>query len=310
MATFEHYQHTFSNNVRDLAGGPMRSVLPEFVDKDNQGGKVAYLDSAGPGADITASALTNKKTRKTYEADGSKTLAKWNEIHTPHNEITKLRTLSQPQLIEWGHTFDEDEDILEIVDPTNKTVRQGMRSVFKARDQVILNGITAASVSRVDSTSTDEVSPVTVTFPASQQIDTGQNDIVLLTDFTSILEKFEDQYIDEKIYVLVNPTTKKIIIDNNEKIHDTDFVNKHAYFHDGKLPDVYGLCFITHPLVADNKLYAFTKEAIILNQYKAFKSSLSKVPELREGHQVYLREKLDCKRVDDLKVVHMTITTA
>ena len=309
MATFEHYQHTFSNNVRDLAGGPMRSVLPEFVDKDNQGGKVAYLDSAGPGADITDSALTDKKTRKSYEMEASKTLEKWNEIHTPHNEITKLRTLSMPRLIEWGHTFDEDEDILEIVDPTNKTVRQGMRSVVKARDQLILNGITAPAVSRVDSSSADEVSPVTIVFPASQQIDTGQNDIVLLTDLTSIGEAFETQYVDEKIYVLVNPTTKKIIIDNNEKIHDTDFVNKHAYFHEGKLPDVYGLCFITHPLVADNKLYAFTKEAIILNQYKAFKSSLSKVPELREGHQVYLREKLDCKRVDDLKVVHMTITT-
>jgi hypothetical protein len=309
MATFEHYKHTFSNNVRDLAGGPMRSVLPEFVDKDNQGGKVAYLDSAGPGADITATALTAKTTRKTYEADGSKTLAKWNAIHTPHNEIVKVRTLSQPQLIEWGHTFDEDEDILEIVDPTNKTTRQGMRSMVKAKDQLILNGITAASVSRVNSTSTDEVSPVTINLPASQAIDTAANDVVTLEDFTSILEKFENQYIDEKIYVLISPTTKKVIIDNNEKIHNTDFVNKHSYFHGGELPDVYGMCFITHPLVDDDMLYAFTKEAIILNQYKAFTSSISKVPELREGTQAYMREKLDCKRVDDLKVVHMTITT-
>lgn len=309
MATFEHYKHTFTQNVRDLAGGPMRSVLPEFVDKDNQSGKVVYLDSAGPGADTTASALTAKKTRKTYEADASKSLAKWNEIHTPHNEITKLRTLSTPQLNEWGHTFDEDEDILEIVDPTNKTVRQGMRTIFKTRDQIILNGIKAASVSRVDSSSSDEVSPVTVNFPAGQQIDTAADDVVTLKDISAAVAMFEDQYIDDRIFCLISPTTKKIIIDNNEKIHSTDFVSRSGYFESGDLPEIYGVSFISHPLVEENKLYYFCKEAIVLNQFKGFESSLSKVPHLREGTQAYMREKIDCKRVDDLKVVHQTITT-
>lgn len=310
MATFEHYQHTFSNNVRDLAGGPMRSVLPELVDKDNQKGKVAYLDSAGPGPDKAPTQLTAKKTRKTYEADGSKSLAKWNEIHTPHDEISKLRTLSTPQLNEWGHTFDEDEDILEIVDPTNKTVRQGMRTVFKTRDQIILNGIKATSVSRVDSSSSDEVSPVTVNFPAGQSINTGQNDIVKLTDISAAKAMFEDQYIDEQIFCLVSPTTKKLIIDNNEKIHDTDFVSRSGYFESGALPEIYGVNFISHPLADENKLYYFCKEAIVMNQYKAFKSTLGKVEHMRDGTQAYLREKIDCKRVDDLKVVHQTITTA
>lgn len=309
MATFEHYQHTFSNTVRDLAGGPMRSVLPEFVDKDNQMGKVVYLDSAGPGTDTSPSQLTTKKTRKSYEADGSKTLAKWNQIHTPHNEISKLRTLSTPQLNEWGHTFDEDEDILEIVDPTNKTVRQGMRTIFKTRDQIILNGIKATSVARVNSTSTDEVSPVTVNFPSGQRINTGQNDKILLKDISAAKAMFEDQYIDEQIFCLVSPTTKKNIIDNNDNIHDTDFVSRSGYFEKGDLPEIYGVNFISHPLVDENKLYYFCKEAIVLNQYKAFMSTLEKVAHLRDGTQAYLREKINCKRVDDLKVVFQTITT-
>jgi hypothetical protein len=296
--------------VRDLAGGPMRSILPDFCEKENKKGSVVYLDSAGPGSDLSQSDLKAKKTRKTYEADGSKTLAKWNEIHTPHNEISKVRTLSEPKLLEWGHTFDEDEDILEIVDPTNKTIRQGMRSIFKARDQQVIDAISAGSVSRVNSSSTDEISPVTVNFPAGQAVDSDANDVISLTDISKVRAMFEDQYVDDEIYALISPTMKKVIIDNNEKVHDMDFVSRGAYFESGKLPEIYGIKFIPHPLVADDKVLAFCKEALVLNQYEAFKSSLSKVPHLREGTQAYMREKVDVKRVDDLKVVHLTMTSA
>jgi len=310
MATFEHYKQTFTTTWRDLAGTQYKTMLPEFVDKDNKRGEIAYLDSAGPGADITDTDLKTKKTRKSYEADASKTLEKWNAIHTPHNEINKEKTAISPRLLEWGHTFDEDEDILELIDPTNKTISQGMRTFMKAKDTMIINGISAASVNRVTSASADSTDLQAISLPASQTIDTGQHDIVLLSDLRKICERFEDAYVDEKKFVLINPIVKTILIDNNDKIHDTDFVDRHSYFHEGKLPQIYGLHFIVHPLMPTDKLYAWSKDAIVWNQFKAFESTISKVPEIREGTQAYIREKADCKRVDDLKVVHMTITTA
>lgn len=310
MATFEHYKFTFSETWRDLAGGPMRSLLPEFVDKDNKKGVSALIDSAGPGPDKTTSLTRNKKTRATYENDASKTLAKWVEIHTPHDEITQVRTFAYPYLNEWGHTFDEDESLLEIVDPTNKKVRQGMRVIWKTRDQHIVNGIKADTVSRVQSTSADEVSPENISFPGSQKIDAGTANKVLLTDLTAVTRLFRDQYVDSRIYGLISPTTEKNLIDNNDKIHNTDFVDKADYFMTGKLPQIYGISFITHPLVEDDKLYFFTSDAIVMNQFTPFKASISKVAEKREGTQAYMRENIDAVRVDDLKVVHMTIPSS
>lgn len=315
MPDMTHYFQQFNENVKDLAGAPSRSILRELVSKDNKRGSVVYLDSAGAGADLSIDDLkTDKKTRKTYEADGAKTLAKFNAIFTPHNDITRQRTLATPKLIEWGHSFDEDEDILEIVDPQNKTVRQGMRSIWKAQDQQVLNGINAASVVRVDG-ATSEVTPTTENMPAGQVFDTAQNDYISRKDMTKIVNLFEDQYVTDKIYCLISPTAKKGIIDNDEKITDADFIARsQAFGEDGsfmpnKFPEVFGVHFIVHPLVAANKFFAFTEESIVLNEFKAFKSDISIAETQRYSYIAYMREKCDCKRVDDLQVAHGTITT-
>lgn len=315
MPDMTHYFQQFNANVRDLAGSPHRSVLREVVSKDNKTGSVVYLDCAGAGSDLTIQDLkTNKKTRKTYEADGSKTLAKFNEIFTPHNDITRQRTLANPKLIEWGHSFDEDEDILEIVDPQNKVTRQGMRSIWKAEDQLIINGIGAPSVIRVDG-ATSEVTPQTVNMPIGQVFNTAQNDYISRKDMTKIVQLFEDQYVTERIFCLISPTAKRGIIDNDDKITDSDFLSHAAAFDgDGKFrpgafPEVFGVHFIVHPLVAANKFYAFTEQAIVLNEFKAFKSDISIAETQRYSYIAYMREKCDCKRVDDLQVAHGTITT-
>jgi hypothetical protein len=302
-----HAKQVFTDNVRDLAGSPMRSMLKEFVDHDSQKGSVVYLDSAGAGDDVVIEDLkTDKKSRKTYEADATKTLEKFNAIFTPHNEISRQRTLSQPKLLRRGHSFDEDEDILELVDPKNKVIRQLFRAIVKGEDQLILNGIKASSVVRVDG-DTSEITTETVSFPASQQFTTANAGYIHLKDISTICQKFEDQYVTEPIFCLISPTDKKGIIDNNDKVHDTDFVNSHSYFHDGKLPDIYGVHFIPHPLVSAGSFYAFTKEAIVMNTYSAFKSSLTQEGLQNMSYVAYLREKLDCKRVDDLQVVHGTV---
>lgn len=316
MPDMTHYFQQFTANVRDLAGAPNRSILRELVSKDNKQGSVVYLDSAGAGEDLTIQDLkTGKKTRKTYEADASKTLEKFYAIFTPHNDITRQRTLSTPKLIEWGHSFDEDEDILEIVDPQNKTTKQGMRSIFKQQDQLVLNGISAAFVVRVDG-DTSEVTPETINMPAGQQFNTAQNDYIGRKDMTKIVNLFEDQYVTDQIFCLISPTAKKGIIDNDEKITDADFIarsqafDEAGKFNPGKFPEVFGVHFVVHPLVPANKFYAFTMESIVLNEFKPFKSNIEIAPTQRYSYIAYMREKADCKRVDDLQVAIGTITAS
>ena len=314
MPDMTHYFQQFSANVRDLAGSPKRAILRELVAHENKTGSVVYLDSAGAGDDLSIQDLkTDKKTRKTYEAEESKTLAKFNAIFTPHDDITRQRTLANPKLIEWGHSFDEDEDILEIVDPQNKTVRQGMRSIWKQQDQQIINGIKAASVVRVDG-DTSEVTPETVNFPGGQAFDTAQDDYMGRKDISRLVQLFEDQYVTDPIYCLISPTAKRGLIDNDDKITDSDFLAHGAAFSEegkfapNKFPDIYGVHFIVHPLVPVLKFYAWTKESVVLNMFKGFKSSMDVSPEQRFSYIAYMREKADCKRCDDLQVVHGTIT--
>jgi len=311
-----HYYQQFCDNVNDLAGAPNRSVLRELCERDNKQGSVVYLDSAGAGEDLTIQDLkADKKTRKTYEAEATKTLEKFNQIFTPHNDINRQRTLAQPKLIEWGHSFDRSEKILEIVDPQNKTVRNGMRGIFKQQDQLVLNGISASSVTRVDG-DTSEITPQTDNMPAGQVIDSAQNDYMGRKDMTHIVKLFEDQYVTDQIFCLISPTAKRGIIDNDDKITDADFLahrqafDEEGKFVPGKFPDIYGISFIVHPLVPADKFFAFTREALVLNEFEALNSHMDEAPTQRFSYIAYICESCDCKRVDDLQVVHGTITTA
>lgn len=313
---FSHYRQQFVDNVKDLAGSPHRSVLRELVDKEAKKGSVVYLDAAGTGADVAIKDLkTEKPTRKQYEADTSKSLAKFNDIFTPHNAITQQRTQAEPKLIEWGHNFDKDEDIVEIVDPQNKVVRQGMRTIFKAQDLQVINGIAETSVMRNTAASENEVSLKAVTFPAGQKITTAQAGYLSRKDMTLIVNKFEDQYVSERIFCLISPTMKRNIVDNDDKITDADFLahaaafDKSGKFEIGKFPEIFGVHFVVHPLIAANKFYAFTREAIVLNKFKGLESTINKVASQRNSTQAYIDEKCDCKRVDDLQVIHGTLKT-
>ena len=312
MATFEHYQHQFDDNVKDLAGSPSRSMLKELVSHDNKQGAIAYLDYEKPGTAKGDTDLKAKATRKSYEADASKTLAKFNAIFTPHDETIKERTLIAPRLIEYGHNFDEDVDILEIVSPKNSTIRNLGRNVFTDEDSLIIGGISAASVGRVTSASANEITASTIALAdvnsGSQIITTENVGYIGTDDIGKIRERMELAYVDSKVYCLISPTDKRLMRKHNKDISNTDFVGSSEYFTSGKLPDIDGVCFIPHPLISVGEFYAFTQESVVLNTFMPLRSDLSREGSMRFSHQAYIREKLDCKRVDDLLVVHGTVT--
>lgn len=318
MATFEHYRQQFSDNVQDLAGAPNRSILPQLVARESLTGSVAYLDFEKPNAAKGASDLKTKATRDAFTtgktADGASFtnsgVSDFASIFTPHDETTKERTLITPQLIEYGHNFDEDVDILNIVDPANSTVRNMMRNVYLDEDNLVINAIKAATVSRVTATSSGETSPGDISFPTAQKIGAGGEDFgsadstfLTLEDIGRIRELMENQYIDSKVYCLISPTTKRLMRANITALTDADFVGATGLFVDGGLPDVDGITFISHPSIAATEFYAFTADSIVFNTFKPLTTSLNEIAVQRNSVQAYIREKVDCKRVDDLGVV-------
>jgi hypothetical protein len=308
---FERFRQRFSDTIRDLAGSPERSYFPETVEQDSLTGSVVYLDSVGPKDPANVNDLTATNTMRGFEAS-SKAFADYNSVMTPFMDTTYQRTLSTPQLIEWGHTFSEWEDLLDIIDPTNRITWAGMRSIFKARDQLFLNALSASSVSRVNGSASNEVTPVSVNFPASQKINSAQQDKFLIQDISHAQRIFEDNYVnDEQVMALISPQTKQSLIDNNDRIMDYNFVSRsRRWFEEGELPDIYGVVFLVSPLVANDKAYFYTRSGLIWNTSRGLTSSLDRVPQIRNGTQAYMRESVDCKRIDDLKVVEMTIQSS
>lgn len=128
-----------------------------------------------------------------------------------------------------------------------------------------------------------------------------------------MVKMMEDQYLDEPLLCLISPTDKKGIIDNDDKITDADFIPRMSGFGDdgkfsvGKFPEIFGIRFVVHPLVPAGSFYGFTKESIVRNVFKRLKVTMKNVPAQNDGHQAYVREKADVKRVDDLQVIHGTI---
>jgi len=308
---FERYRQRFSDTIRDLAGSPERSYFPETVEQDSMTGAVVYLDSVGPKDPANVNDLTATNTMRGFES-GAKDFSAYNAVMTPFMDTVYQRTLSTPQLIEWGHTFSEWEDLLDIIDPTNRITWAGMRSIFKARDQLFLNALSAQTVARVNGSSTNEVTPTSVSFPAEQQINSSQQDKFLIADISHAQRIFEENYVnDEQVMAIISPKTKQSLIDNNDRIMDYNFVTRsRAWFEEGTIPDIYGVVFLVSPLVPDDKVYFYTRSALIWNTSRGLNATLSKVPQIREGTQAYMRESVDCKRIDDLKVVQMTIQSS
>jgi hypothetical protein len=309
---FVQFRQMFSDVIRDLAGSPERSYFPETVEQDSLQGAVVYIDSVGPKDPAKVMDLTDKPTRRGFENASSQDFSEWNKIHTPYMDVTWQRTLAAPRLIEWGHYFPQNTDLLTVIDENDRTLWAGMRSIFEKRDQLFLNALTASSVSRVIDTSSNEVTPTPVSFPAGQQIKSAQNDKFLIEDISHAQSIFEDNYVnDEQVMALISPATKRSLIDNNDRIMDYNFVSRsRQWFESGELPDIYGVVFMVSPLVPNNKVYFFTRSAMVWNTFSPMQSSLDRVPQIRNSTQAYIHENVDCVRIDDKKVVWMDITSA
>jgi hypothetical protein len=320
-----HMFEQFTDNVNDLLGEhPAHSILAHMCEEESGAGKGKWINgmSAADSDDATSKALTDKDTLKEYQqlAAESQTWANFQKTLTPFNDVSKMVTWSAPQLVEWGHSFDEDEEWQHLADPKGSVVNVGIRKIFKERDAMFLAGATAATVSRKE---TDNETLHSVALPASQTLDDLTYADVDVDSLPSMIcEKFDNVWYAKgsPIYCAISATLARHFRKNSrDQIHSTDFVRSYEHFMQGTIPDIDGVTFVVLPQSMMNSIVgagavdsyvAWVPQAIKRVMYSGFKTSTSTQGLLRDTQLVYMREKEDFKRIDDLGVVVGDIVAA
>lgn len=325
----EHFdKQKFDNNMRQLAGSPDRALLPGLFTPYPTEADSGHIDSVDTGegtitdyTDLnigtdTLTPLRNKKTRKALEADiadnaANDTFANWQALLTPYNEIARYRTNYSLRLNEWGHTFDEDVDLRELMDPKHYTLKQGHRVMHRRDDAFGLLALLAPTVSRKKF---EESAANDVAFPASQKVTlTTAGAVFDSSAFDDIREKFMQNYANsEEVFVAINPThQKQLMQENGMKVVAREFVTPKGYYERGELPMIQGCHVIVHPLVPLNKVVAWQREGVMwIPSKKGLQVDLSKEVNLRCATVLYMRKKVDAVRIDDKRVVWVDIVAA
>jgi hypothetical protein len=342
-----YYKQQFSDTVMQLAGSPDRSMLKGAISFKRCRGEAASIDTIDTGlsftnwedADNAWSALKDKSTHPDYIAartaylaaaaalTGSEDVTDLTPLtatfenvktatETPHNEVAKARTIVVPDLVEWGHYFDEDEELLEMADPTSMTTRQGMKAIWWREDAKVLGALRAATVTRARRYASEGGTAIdfaTVGHP-NGVIAPGASTAVTMTKdlFAQVKEKFEANYCgNERIFGVISPAMKTALIAaSGSTIHSSDFVTARQLFETGDLPDIYGVSLMVHPLVKANEPVFFTEAACVWAEFKPLEVSVGIDPAHRFQKVVYIREKAGCVRVDDKRVVWVTLGAA
>lgn len=312
-----HKFDMFKANVQDLLGEhPNSSVVSHLCLEEMGAGKSVLLDAIDSlkSEDAATMDLQAKDTRSEfYERDGvDQTFANYLLTKTPHNDIFKQRTQSLPQLIEWGHYFDEDEGWQHLIDPKGKEVNVGVRKIFKERDELFGGAVTAPNVMR---TSNDSDTFVNVALPASQIVPDLKFSELNIESLPSVIcEKFDDVWFakGERIYCCISATAaRNMRLNSRDKIHNNDFVRSYENFRLGNIPEIDGVTFIVMPNsymstfngAGIDNWFAWCEKAITKVSYKGMAVSEGISPDHRFDTAVYAREKVDFRRTDDLGVV-------
>jgi len=302
----------YTDRVKELAGSQSRSLLKELIGFQKAGGRTCFLDGVAPGDEADLGLLSAKNTSREYfDRDAvDQTHANYMLTRTPHHDIEKVRTHFVAKIIEWGHYFDEDEDVLIMTSPVVKAMPQGMKRIFKKEDYLILTAGMAATVNR-GRDDDDDVSLEAVAMPASQIMDDIGYDTVNLNWVDELAERFENKFVDEPIICVISPSVKTALLKSDRKvIQSLDFVTAKDYFATGKLPNISGISFLVHPMIKSlapagsiDTYLAFTREGLTWGEWKARKTDIGIDYSGRAEMVAYTREKANCVRDDDSRVV-------
>lgn len=312
MALDSHWKVVYGDKIKELAGFQNRSLLKEFVEKDAKRGEIALFDTIAPADEAQFNEMaTDTNFRADFETIGSPVLDDWLALQTPHMDVALDKVLCAPYENIWAHWFRNIDEIAQNANTDSIKLKQGMKRIFRRQDQWILDALSRSTELR----GKDAGSATNVAFPAGQQLNIASGDFTKEV-CSAILRIFENNYKeDEPIYCVISPEAKETLINQSgSTIHSSDFVDMKG-LEKGKLPNVYGVHLIVHPLVKDysgsypDAFFAWCPSAITYNQFDPLKTDMEEVASQKFNTVLQVREYIGACRIDDLGVVQGTLGT-
>lgn len=298
----------YDDALADLAGSQKRALLPNLCTQANEVGKVATFDALEPDDEADYDLLSGATDfRADYENGATGLWANYSPLLTPHMDVTLQRTHCFPYRNRWGTHFRDIDEVRRNLSIHSQTLQQGMKRIFKRQDAAVLAALSAATQTR------GEVGGTTTTFPTAQTFSESDG-IFDKETCLKIGRIFETNFTgadEEPILVAIHPYQKELMIRNSgSTIHSTDFVSRAGYFEKGTLPEIYGVNVIAHPACPVTKAYAWQRSGIVFNRFTSMMKRLAEDPGTQFQVIAFMREYIGSCRVDDKKVIQVTLTGA
>lgn len=313
----------FKDAVKELAGGPTRSLLKELCGYEKCEGASALIKGAfqanlTAGTSTALASITNRYTYDQLASSDASVLAA--HLLTSNDTGTFQRSQVLPIQTDIGSWQEmAEKDFLAMSDPHSKEMRNFMQGYFTKQDLKIINALFASTVTRVTGTAATATTTSSVSMPATQVLDDYSLATIDIKLFSDIQRRFLTQYVSgQKIYVCFGPKTWKALLDNSgDKLTNQDYIRDAGRFESGQLPDVYGCVPIVHPLFENTTLNtnitgdeigaigAWTEDGLCWAEFMAMTSMMEVQSPAFKGMSIALvKEFTNAVRNDDLLCVN------
>lgn len=329
----------FKANVQHVLGEhPAHSILSGMTRSESGGGEGTWLNAIDAKASADAGGFSEIEgenvgesrpynfndvptVKKFQQADGD--FDAYKETLTPFNDVVKYKTYSEPQVNEWGHSFQAAEDTWQnLTDPKSTVISVGMQKMHRRTDVLMGKAVVAPEVGR----RIDGDTLANVPLPDSQVIaDIPYSEANVNTVPTIINEIMGNAWFTRgmPIYCAISTklaTAMKTNSEQGDKLRSTDFIASYDQFRNGVIPTVEGVTFIELPYEFMQAIkpnvtggtgeystvdhyFAWSPQAIAKVDYQALGTQIGVDPNRRFYTAAYVSEYVDYKRTDDLGVV-------
>lgn len=313
MAFDTYWRSMYSDALLDLAGNKYKSILKEFVSKDNKGGDAVWFDAmtqSDAAREVAMASATDY--RKDFEAIATPDIDDFLALQTPHTEISKSRTLCTATRIDAGYTFRDMDEVAQGWKENSDVMRQLLGTVRTKEDKLIYDALFADTQNR----GKDAASLSAVAFDTGQILDLSGT--LVKEDINSVRQLFEENYVNtsiEPIFMAITPKMKADLITADiDYLQNKDFVDSRRYFETGELPNVLGVHLIVDPFLANyastyanGRAVAWTMDAIKFNEFRGMAVEMDKAATQKFQSVLYMSEFLGACRRDDKRVVRINL---
>tara|TARA_R110000824_G_scaffold14186_7_gene60652 strand:+ start:1997 stop:2944 length:948 start_codon:yes stop_codon:yes gene_type:complete len=314
MGLKDHYKVQYSEAVTEIAGHQNRSILKELVEREAKTGDIVTFDTIEPKDEATLTAIDSltDQYKEYFDQLSAGAFADFLKMQTPHMAIDKGRVQLSAFENLWAHSFRKMDEVRENGNDQSRTLKMGMKKIFKNQDKVILDALFAATVTKGQ----DAATVANVAFPVGQQLNEadGVFDLETISAIRRIYKNNELE--DEQLICVISAEVEEMLINNSGgTIENKDFVDSAEYFKNGKLPMIRGVSFLVRPAVnnykgAYNHAFAvFTPSSVVYNQFEMLETQIEKAPTQKFNVILQICEFINAVRRDDKGIIQGTLGT-